>query len=136
MAGLETDLEERVCNDALRLYGVLNLKLNGRGNTGYPDRIFWIPGGEPLLIEFKLPDEDPRKRQNLVHAQLLYKGYDVQVHDTYEEAIAAIRKALDTARPPDAGRQLLARSLFSSLIPGPGAGKNKYRLRGNKGSAA
>jgi hypothetical protein len=46
----EADIENWVVEEALKRYGVPSLKLNTQGNTGWPDRAFWIPGGRPLLI--------------------------------------------------------------------------------------
>lgn len=49
MRTLESKIEQKVCRDALRM-GVRNLKLNVTGQTGWPDRMFLIPGGRALFI--------------------------------------------------------------------------------------
>ena len=69
-----------------------------QGQTGYPDRMFLIPGGRPLLIEFKLPGEEPRAKQGHIHGVLKELGYNVQVHDDYDEAMKAIEEAVYESR--------------------------------------
>lgn len=75
-----------------RRNGIRATKLQGPGNRSNPDYIFWIPGGRPLLIEFKRPGQEPTPLQT--HTILLFHddGYDVEVHDTKESAIEAITK--------------------------------------------
>lgn len=132
---LETDIENSVRDDALRLYGVQSIKLNLWGNRGWPDVLFLIPGGAPLFIEFKQPGEKPDPLQNAKHVLLLYQGYAVEVHTDRGEALEAIRKAVASAPVPDKSRQLLARSLFSTLTAGPRPGKDKRRHGRRKGAA-
>ena len=90
---LEASIERWVCQQVLWRFGVPNLKLNLRGNAGWPDRVFWVPGGRPLLVEFKRPGEEPRARQQLVHMMLRDLGYEVQVHDDKRVALEAVRVA-------------------------------------------
>lgn len=95
---LETDIEEWVVDQAA-LLGVPSLKLNLKGNRGWPDRIFLIPGGRPLFIEFKRPGEEPRKLQQQRHRILRKLGYDVEVHEERHAALDAVRQARDRAHP-------------------------------------
>jgi hypothetical protein len=95
---LETEIEQDVVDDAA-LLGIPSLKLNLRGNRGWPDRIFLIPGGRPLFIEFKRGDEEPDPLQAHRHDVLRKLGYDIEVHHVREEALAAIRQARDRAHP-------------------------------------
>jgi hypothetical protein len=90
---LEIDIEDEACEQAL-LLGVTNVKLNPAGTNGWPDRIFFIPGGRPLLIEFKRPDELARPLQQVIHRRLTYYGYQVQTHCTVQGAIDAIKAAM------------------------------------------
>ena len=66
---------EATCENAVvagaEALGVPSIKLNLKGNRGWPDREFWIPGGRPLLIEFKLPGEEPDPLQAHRHDTLL-----------------------------------------------------------------
>ena len=61
---LERVIENRVVREA-EAAGILVRKLNGEGQRGWPDRMFCIPGGRPLFIEFKREGEDARKLQHL-----------------------------------------------------------------------
>lgn len=100
MLVLETKVERDTCRDALRKEGVPNMKmLHTGGETGWPDRIFFIAGGRPLIIEFKRPGEKPSPKQQYIHAILRELGYDVQVHENKDTALEAIRTAkLEAAR--------------------------------------
>lgn len=94
MPVLESKIERDTCARAAKLMGVIGTKLVAPGETGYPDRIFWLPVGRPLLIEFKRPGENARPKQVFIHEQLRGLGYEVQVHDNVNEALRAIRAAL------------------------------------------
>lgn len=91
MRHLETDTEQKVCRKA-KDHGVLNFKLFGKHETGIPDRVFLIPGGRPLFIEFKRAGEDPRPKQDWWHDILRQLGYQVEVHDNADEALKSIEK--------------------------------------------
>src|SRR5208283_1561851 len=87
---LETSVERRVARDALTLYGVVSFKLTLRHDAGWPDRLFLVPGGRPLFIEFKRPGEPPNPLQAHRIETLSGLGYDVEVRDDYDAALAAI----------------------------------------------
>jgi hypothetical protein len=93
---VETDIERKACKQAEKL-GVRNIKINTRSDTGWPDRIFFIPGGRPLFIEFKRPGEDPDPKQEYIHEILKKLGYDIEVHDTVEGAVSAVVTALEAS---------------------------------------
>jgi hypothetical protein len=95
---LEKTVERSVCRRALHELGVANIKLAAQGQTSWPDRLFLIPGGKPLLIEFKKVSEEPRPDQLQCHTILRMLGYNVEVHDDEHAAMLSIRKALDAAR--------------------------------------
>lgn len=99
----EAVIERCACERALRELGVRSLKLNVTGSTGWPDRLFFIPGGRPLFIEFKRPGEEPGPKQLHIHAWLRHIKYEVQVHDTVEGAFQAILEAIKrrSVRRPD-----------------------------------
>lgn len=90
----ESEVEARVCEYALKELGVFNIKLKKTQERGYPDRLFWIPGGRPLLIEFKRQGAQPTEYQQMIHKRLRYAGYEVQVHDDVEEAKRALHRAM------------------------------------------
>lgn len=91
---LEKDTEHEVVSWAYTQLGITGSKLKIVGDDGYPDRIFWIPGGKPLFIEFKRPGEEPRPKQVYVHNMLRKLGYFVEVCDNVEGAKEIIRSLL------------------------------------------
>lgn len=93
----EIDIENHVVGRALNELGVRSIKLNLRGNTGWPDRLFFIPGGRPLLIEFKDWGEVPEPRQVLIGQFLEYNEYDYAVHDDAEAAFNDVKQHLESA---------------------------------------
>ena len=96
---LESTLEKRVCGLALQR-GVIGLKLNVHGQTGWPDRLFLIPGGRPLFIEFKRPGGKGvlSPKQIHIHSILRAAGYQVEIHDNVIFALHDIEKALEASR--------------------------------------
>ncbi len=82
---LEKDVRKATIKHAKRR-GIMNIRLSfGPGAyVGWPDDIFLIPGGKPLLIEFKAPGKEPTARQQLRIDMLLDLGYDVWVCDGIE----------------------------------------------------
>lgn len=65
-------------------------KMNGMGKRSWPDRMFLIPGGRPFFIEFKAPGEEPTVLQANTIKELIEDGYDVEVHESKDTAIAAL----------------------------------------------
>lgn len=78
------------------------------GVRGWPDRIFWIPGGKPLLIEFKSPRQKPRPLQEHRIDQLRQLGYAAEVHDDDKKAFASILRHLEATQVPGVGDEVLA----------------------------
>jgi hypothetical protein len=89
----EGALERRVCAKALKLYGVVSIKLEPPpgSETGWPDRQFLIPGGRPFLLEFKEVGYEPEPKQEYIHGMLEGLGYDVAWTDSEEAALEAIK---------------------------------------------
>lgn len=100
----EAKIEQWVCDQAFKLYLVEAIKLNLGGNNGWPDRLFWIPGGRPFLIEFKRPGEPAEPLQGYIHAKLKKLGYDVEVYDDRDTALEAIRRRVEASPLPGQGR--------------------------------
>ena len=59
---------------------------------GWPDRLFLIPGGQALFIEFKAPGERPSPLQQYRIDYLKAIGFQVEVHDDADKAIQSIAK--------------------------------------------
>jgi len=94
----ESEVESWVCGEALIRYGIFSIKIKSAQENGYPDRQFLIRGGVPLFIEFKRPGEEPEPYQKLIHERLRYAGYEVQVHSNREEALQAIKAAMEAGK--------------------------------------
>ena len=90
---LEATIERSSIRKILSELGIASTKL---GQNDFPDRIFWIPRGRPLLIEFKRPGEKPRLKQKFVHDYLRSLGYEVYVCYSVEEAFSLVKSALET----------------------------------------
>jgi hypothetical protein len=59
------------------LRGITQAKLSNL--PGYPDRIVWLKGGRPVLIEFKSPTGVLSAKQKVVQKRLIDLGYKVYV---------------------------------------------------------
>lgn len=94
MAGPEAKIERRVCDRALKELGIANFKW---GVDGWPDRVFLIPGGRPLIIEFKAPGEEPEPRQEFRIECLRKWGYEVHVSDNVEHAFELIKNCVTSS---------------------------------------
>ena len=94
MNTLESKIEKKACALILEYLGIHGSKLTTPGDTGYPDRIFWLPGGRPLLIEFKRPGELPSEKQLKVHKTLKSLGYLVEVCDDALDALMLVVEVL------------------------------------------
>ena len=106
----ETKIELQACDLIYGNLGVGSLKLNVKANTGYPDRVFWIPGGKPLFIEFKTPDGELSEKQKYNIDRLRKDGYNVEVCDDAIDAFYAAIRAVAATRLSEEGRQILARA--------------------------
>lgn len=92
MSGPEATIEQWVKEQAKVRYGVESAKW---GKDGWPDDLFFVPGGKPLVIEFKAPGEPPMPRQAYRIQFLRRLGYDVEVHDDREKALESIRARVE-----------------------------------------
>lgn len=97
----KASVENPVVAIARRL-GVLVLKVNPLWAAGWPDRIFFVPGGRPLIIEFKRPGGKTTPLQDKVINDLRSLGYDVEVIDSKEQGEAILRARLAAHGVPKA----------------------------------
>lgn len=103
----ESTIERNACKRALMELGIRSSKFVTPGDAGYPDRIFWIPGGKPLFIEFKAPGAKPRPLQVFVHEMLRSLGYQVEVCDNEKDTIEIVKAAaLEAARLSEKSRKV------------------------------
>jgi hypothetical protein len=96
----ETAIEQRTHTKALKRYGVPSIKLEPPtgSETGWPDRLFFIPGGRPFLLEFKEVGYTPDPKQEYIHDMLEGLGYDVAWTDNEEAALEAIQARVQQGR--------------------------------------
>ena len=84
--------------------GIPVLKVNPLWAAGWPDRVFFVPGGKPLIIEFKRGEDSKlRAKQLEVIAKLKANGYDVHSCNTVEEGKAYLRARLEAHRVHEEG---------------------------------
>jgi hypothetical protein len=95
MQVLEKDIEKAFV-DALRPMGLIVLKFNLQGNTGWPDRLIIGPDGKTVWVELKRPGEEPTKLQRYRHSQLRERNHEVGVFDDAKKAAAYVIKKMDT----------------------------------------
>jgi hypothetical protein len=95
----EAQLEEAV-NKWAKARGVICLKLNLVGNTGWPDRLYLGPGGTHALIEYKRPGRGKVLERNQPdrHERLARIKQPVGVFDDYDEAITFLESSLLSKR--------------------------------------
>lgn len=104
MRVLERTIEHAVVEYARTQLNVRSIKLNLTGHRGWPDRLFFIPGGRPTLIEFKRPGAKPTRLQMEHISYLKARGYDVHTCDDTEIGKALLRTAIVAAAPVHAPR--------------------------------
>lgn len=87
---LEGYIQGEVVKWARHTLGILASKCGTRAWRDDPDYVFWIPGGRPLLIEFKATGKKASEKQKLRHEEFRSAGYETQVHDSIEGAKLAV----------------------------------------------
>lgn len=83
MAELETDIEQECVDIALEAK-FISLKVDTLKRS-WPDRLFLGPNGKHFFVEFKCPDEIPRKFQDFTIMHLRNMGYQVEVCDSVDD---------------------------------------------------
>jgi hypothetical protein len=67
------------------------LKLSVAGQAGWPDRCVLMPGGKPLIIEFKRPGEKLKPIQEMRRETLKDLGYEIETFTSTKEALDAVQ---------------------------------------------
>jgi hypothetical protein len=73
----ESAIEAACCAYAVKR-GCIPLKQSG-GEVGTPDRVFLLPRGKVLVVEFKAPDGRLSPRQKLVFEKYAERGHPVLI---------------------------------------------------------
>jgi hypothetical protein len=90
MIELEKEIELKCCRYA-ESKGIAYSKTSSPGRRGFVDRVFWVPGGSPLLIEFKRADGVVSAQQAATIRRLNNLSY--RVHVCY--SVAQFKEILD-----------------------------------------
>jgi hypothetical protein len=85
----ESALEAKAVKYA-RSLGIVVAKLTQL--DGVPDRVFFVPGGKPLIVEFKAKDEEPGTLQTWYLEKLTEDGYRVFCCDTWEKFLLLMKR--------------------------------------------
>lgn len=78
--------------------GGIAVKLLSQFVNGLPDRMYLLPGGRALFIEFKSTGKKPTRIQEHIIGRVRKLGFTVLVVDspeTWKEAVLAVDKLLD-----------------------------------------
>lgn len=94
---LERDLENK-CVEHANDEGCPSVKLD-KVARGWPDRIFFLPFGQVLLVEFKLPGFQPRPQQAARHRMLERLNHPVSVVTEFHQFETLLAQTLDLTRP-------------------------------------
>jgi hypothetical protein len=94
MRDREVDEEAKFVRECWKQWGLKVSKLQIIGDTGYPDRVVWFPGGKPIFIEFKREGYEPEPKQEEIHAELKRLGYHIETHTNANRALQTISKAV------------------------------------------
>jgi hypothetical protein len=93
-SGLEKTAVEAPVVRWARQNGIRQAKLSTPGQRGIPDRIFFLPGGRPCLVEFKRKGKKPTKLQAYTLKVLFDLGYNVFLTDDADKAIQYLERSL------------------------------------------
>lgn len=85
----EKDIEKRLVREVEALGG-LCIKYFNPAQTGYPDRLCLLPGGETFWVELKAPGKKLRRSQEIRKAKLESLGQEVHVADSVESVCMLI----------------------------------------------
>ena len=91
---LEKDIEAKVVKWA-KVRGCLVLKANGLGQRSFPDRIFFLPNGKVVMIEFKRPGGKLSEGQETMIYELQKRRQKVVVCNNVDFAIEILQFYLD-----------------------------------------
>lgn len=97
-----TETSEKVFERTLSKYvnnmGGIAVKLLSQFVNGLPDRLYLIPGGHALFIEFKSTGKKPTKIQEHIIDRIRKVGFTVLVVDspeTWKAAVSEVDKLLE-----------------------------------------
>jgi len=116
--------EEKKAVRWAKIHYIIPLKLNLRGNVGWPDRLFVYPEGGTLWVEFKRKGKEADPIQKYRITQLRKKGHHAFVVDSAADAIAL----MEAKAVHEAGREVRSVTGLRWLPFRPRIGENFNRL--------
>jgi len=93
---LEIDIETEASERLFDEFGIPSIKLTMVGNSGWPDRIYVLPRGKLIWVEYKRPGKKRSPKQVWAHKLLKAFGHDVRTYENVEDAVAGVSRALDS----------------------------------------
>ena len=97
-----TETSEKVFERTLSKYvndkGGIAVKLLSQFVNGLPDRMYLLPGGRALFVEFKSTGKKPTRIQEHIIGRIRKIGFTVLVVDSpvaWKEAVSAVDMLLD-----------------------------------------
>lgn len=98
----ENETSEKVFERTLSKYvndkGGIAVKLLSQFVNGLPDRMYLLPGGRALFVEFKSTGKKPTRIQEHIIGRIRKLGFTVLVVDSpvaWKEAVSAVDMLLD-----------------------------------------
>jgi hypothetical protein len=101
MVELESDVERAVCS-AMEERGVPNIKIRIRH---WPDRLFLLPNGLVVFVEFKRPNGVLEPGQDAIKRMLSCLGFTVVRYDNVDQALKGLHEYLMGAAPRSKARR-------------------------------
>lgn len=89
---------ERTLSKYVNDNGGIAVKMLSQFVNGLPDRMYLLPGGRALFIEFKSTGKKPTRIQEHIMGRIRKLGFTVLVVDspeTWKEAVSVFDKLLD-----------------------------------------
>lgn len=103
-------------------------KMNGFGFRSWMDRMFLIPKGVVVFIEFKRPGGKLTKGQAFMITHLRGLGFHAFVAETTEQALRACEEAIRASQIPARIDKVHDQQARSRVVLRPRSGKNRSRL--------
>lgn len=118
----ESYIQTKVVSWARNVMGVQCCKLATMAYRAYPDFIFFIPGGKPLMIEFKSSQGTPTANQKFIHDLLRKSGYVVNVeNDILSAKLSICLACMASSEESEIYRKELGKILKAKGLPPVGA---------------
>jgi len=117
---LESKIEKDVVKWA-ETVNILVVKMNLLGRRGWPDRLFVLPNGGILWVEFKRPGKTPEDLQDYVHRKLREHRQDVYVATRAFDTISYIKARMGAALVSEEGNPNDAPAGVRRVVSGSGS---------------